>query len=190
MTKIIHDDGCRIEPEPQRSCDNGLVRRRRAIPIAEILQKAVPQKARARLFSVDLVRRGWSEVVGRDLAKRSEPCALSNGVLTVRVGDARWGRMIHQLQNRIIPKLNAQIGLPLVRRINFARYAGAPVSTHNEIAPVSDPLPAMETPASIQRATDSLTKSLDDAELGKLLERVAVRELQRRAARSEDQAKG
>ena len=44
----------------------------------------------------------WVDVVGTELPLRSEPSSLGVGVLTVRVSDAAWGRMILKLQRDIL----------------------------------------------------------------------------------------
>ncbi len=70
---------------------------------------------------MELIQKRWAGVVGHELARRSEPEALSQGVLTVRVIDPVWGKMIYTLQDRIIPALNRAVGSSLVRRINFTK---------------------------------------------------------------------
>lgn len=95
--------------------------RSREVSIKELLKQVLPAGARERVYSVELVHRRWAEAVGHELARRSEPEALSEGVLTVRVTDVVWGKMIYKLQDRIIPALNRAMGSTLVRRINFTR---------------------------------------------------------------------
>ncbi len=89
--------------------------------LKELLKQVLPAGARERVYSVELVHRRWADAVGHELARRSEPEALSEGVLTVRVTDPVWGKMIYKLQDRIIPALNRAMGSTLVRRINFTR---------------------------------------------------------------------
>ena len=155
--------------------------RRRATPLSELLRRSVPAKARARLFSVDLVRERWDQVVGESLASKAEPFRLSDGVLTVRVADARWGRMVVQMAPEIIHKLNEVIGFRLVKRINFAKYSGAPVRRASGQAPKppGDPKP-LDPPAEVAAATSKI----DDEELAAALARVATRSLNRRRPKS------
>jgi hypothetical protein len=96
------------------------VRPDRAV-LAEILERALPPAARKRVYSLELVEKRWAGVVGPEIARRSEPEALENGVLTVRVTDPAWGKMILKLQGRIVPALNRAVGKGLVRRINFTK---------------------------------------------------------------------
>jgi hypothetical protein len=74
-----------------------------------------------RVYSIGLVERRWASVVGEEIARRSEPEALTDGVLTVRVKDPVWGRTIVRLSSRIVPELNRAAGMNLVKRINFTR---------------------------------------------------------------------
>src|SRR3972149_7964031 len=87
--------------------------------LAELLERALPPAARRRIYSVALVEKRWASVVGPEIARRSEPETLEDGVLTVRVTDPAWGKMILKLQGRIVPALNRAVGKGLVRRINF-----------------------------------------------------------------------
>jgi len=89
--------------------------------LAELLERALPPAARRRIYSVALVEKRWASVVGPEIARRSEPETLENGVLTVRVMDPAWGKMILKLQGRIVPALNRAVGKGLVRRINFTK---------------------------------------------------------------------
>ncbi len=89
--------------------------------LAALLERALPPSVRRRVFSLALVEKRWASVVGQEIARRSEPEALENGVLTVRVMDPAWGKMILNLQRQIVPELNRAVGKGLVSRINFIR---------------------------------------------------------------------
>jgi hypothetical protein len=93
--------------------------RRDSATLSEILERALPPAARHRIFSVAMVENRWAGVVGDEIARRAEPESLEGGVLTVRVTDPAWGRMLLKLQGRIVPALNRAMGQGLVRRINF-----------------------------------------------------------------------
>ena len=103
------------------------------------------------------------DVVGRELARRSEPEALSQGVLTVRVTDVVWGQMIYRLQNRIVPKLNRAIGTTLVRRINFtkrSRLHGLPRTEVEEVGERAPLVPPAELTAPASGIEDSDLREL------------------------------
>lgn len=139
----------------------------------------LPKGARDRIYSVELVHKRWAEVVGRELARRSEPEALSQGVLTIRVTDPVWGKMIYKLQDRIIPALNRAMGSSLVRRINFtkrSRLERAPVANETGRGEPE----AVPPPASLVKAAESIR----EPELRDLVLRSAARYLDARARQS------
>lgn len=143
-----------------------------------MLKRALPAGARERVYSVDLIRRRWAEIVGHELARRSEPEALSEGVLTVRVTDAVWGQMIYKLQARIIPALNRTIGSSLVRRINFTKRSRLEGPTAERARPVRDTEPPPPPPLVAEAA-----KSIEEPELRELVLRSAANYLHARERR-------
>ena len=152
--------------------------RRKESSLKEVLKLALPASARERVYSVALVEKRWAQVVGNELARRAKPEALSQGVLTVRVTDPVWGKMIHRLQGRIVPALNRAIGTNLVRRINFTKR-----SRLLHPPPVA-PLPPAESeplvpPARITEAAESIA----DPELRELVVRSAAHYLKAREQR-------
>jgi hypothetical protein len=124
--------------------------------LAELLERALPPAARGRIYSVALVEKRWASVVGPEIARRSEPETLENGVLTVRVTDPAWGKMILKLQGRIVPALNRAVGKGLVRRINFTKRDKL------QNPPSSAPAPATSValgppPESVMRASEGIS---------------------------------
>ena len=131
------------------------------------------------MYSLPLVEKRWAEVVGQEIARRSEPEALENGVLTVRVTDPAWGKMISRLQARIVPALNRAVGKGLVRRINFIRR-------ERLLKPVAEEAPRAEAsvapgppPESVMRASDGIS----DEELRETVRKSAALYLRAREER-------
>ena len=125
------------------------------VVLAELLERALPPEARRRIYSVALVEKRWASVVGDEIARRSEPEALADGVLTLRVIDPAWGKMILSLQAKIIPALNRAVGKGLVRRLNFVK--------RDQLQRAASPEPARETaaatgppPESVMRASEAI----------------------------------
>jgi hypothetical protein len=141
---------------------------RRHVTLAEILKRALPEAARQRIYSIEMIEKRWAQAVGEELARRSEPEFLSAGVLTVRVTDAAWGRMILKLSGRIITALNRAVGMNLVRRINFQTRT----EFRKERAPLRPKVVRSNEPppASVARAAESIT----DPELRELVSRSAA----------------
>lgn len=151
---------------------------RRHVTLAEILKRALPEAARQRIYSIEMIEKRWAQAVGEELARRSEPEFLSAGVLTVRVTDAAWGRMILKLSGRIISALNRAVGMNLVRRINF--------QTRTEFRKAREPRrPAVvrasgPPPPSVVRAAESI----EDPELRELVSRSAANYLRAQQQRN------
>ena len=152
--------------------------RRDHVLLKDILRHALPKVAKEHVYSVALVTRRWRDVVGQELARRSEPEALSEGVLTVRVIDVVWGQMIYRLQNRIVPKLNRAIGMTLVRRINFtkrSRLHGLPQTEVKEVGERTPLVPPAELSA--------LASGIEDPDLRELVLQSAARYLKAKERR-------
>jgi hypothetical protein len=149
--------------------------------LKEVLKHVLPAGARERVYSVELISKRWAEVVGHELARRSEPEALSQGVLTVRVTDPVWGKMIYKLQDRIIPALNRAVGSSLVRRINFTKRSRL---EHEVVGPpekMRDPEP-VEPPASVVAAA----AGIEEPELKEIVLRSAAHYLRARERKSQE----
>ncbi len=124
--------------------------------LSALLERALPPEARRRIYSVALVEKRWASVVGEEIARRSEPEALEGGVLTVRVTDPAWGKMILTLQGKIIPALNRAVGVGLVRRINFIKRDKLQQPASN--APKSErAAPLGPAPESVLRASEGIS---------------------------------
>ncbi len=126
------------------------------VVLADLLERALPPSVRRRVYSLALVDKRWAGVVGLEIARRSEPEALENGVLTVRVTDPAWGKMILKLQSQIVPALNRAVGKGLVSRINFIRREKLQNSVPE--APAAEATVALgPPPESVMRASDGIS---------------------------------
>ena len=151
--------------------------RQKYVSIADALKQALPRELSQRIYSIGLIQKRWEEAVGRELALRSEPESLNDRVLTVRVTDLGWGKMITRLGRRIVPAINRACGANLVRRINFSKrdhflLSPAPKPTARTVAPAIPP-------ASVTRAAERI----EDEELRALVTRTAAHYLRARDAR-------
>ena len=151
---------------------------RRARSVADLLRQALPARSRDRIYSLELIGLKWPVAVGDELAARSEAASLEDGILTVRVTDAAWGRMIMKLQAEIRSRLNAAMGFRAVKRIRFVKD-GKPLS-------IPEPPPAKTVPLEPVEPSESLRKaaeSLQDSELEELILRTATHYLAAQASR-------
>jgi hypothetical protein len=134
---------------------------------------------RRRVYSVGLVSKKWSKVVGEELARRSEPESLSSGVLTIRVTDPAWGRMILKLQARIVPALNLALGTGLVQRINFVTRETLRSEMQGRVAASVKSASEEEPPENVMRALEAIPNE----ELREMVKRSAALYLRAREER-------
>jgi predicted nucleic acid-binding Zn ribbon protein len=60
------------------------------------------------------VQRVWPEAAGEAFAAQSEPVAERDGVVTVACGSAVWAQELDLLSERVVERLNAALGRPVV----------------------------------------------------------------------------
>lgn len=149
--------------------------------VSEILRGVLPRGSHRRLFSVDLIRLKWVDIVGTELALRSEPTSLGGGVLTVRVSEAVWGRMILKLQRDIVERLHGLVGTDAVGRIQFLRDGAKPWGGGKP--PTLMPKRKQITPEPLPAHLTEEARSIEDEGLRDLVTRTAARYLTAQADR-------
>jgi predicted nucleic acid-binding Zn ribbon protein len=66
-----------------------------------------------------IIHRVWPEVVGEEVARRSQPGPIKHGRLQVTVVDAVWLQQLTMLKPTILASLESHLGSRLVRDIFF-----------------------------------------------------------------------
>ncbi len=61
----------------------------------------------------------WDSVVGKEIAKQTEPTKITRGILFVKVKDSVWRNELQYFKNEIIEKLNKRIGKKVIEDIKF-----------------------------------------------------------------------
>ncbi len=149
-------------------------RPRAAFPLADLVGKAVGDAFAKQGFAAAEIVTHWQEIVGDELAKRSEPVKLvwprrddpdSVGVLTVRVEGA-YALEIQHLQPVVIERVNRYFGWCCVGRIAIRQ--GPVVSRRKSPVPSKEP-----TPEEIARTRATLGNFEDDA-LGQSVARLGA----------------
>lgn len=64
----------------------------------------------------------WTEMVGPDIAGRSEALRIREGVLYVRVESAAWRQELSFLKTTIIGRFDEALGSGLVKEIRFTQH--------------------------------------------------------------------
>jgi hypothetical protein len=144
--------------------------------VGELLVSAVPQ-LEDRLL-VQRLRRAWVDLVGPDVARRTQPQALVNGCLHIVVDNSPW---LHEMTLRA-PDLTARLGarFPSVRSVRLA--LGAPPA--EEPPPAARPAPR---PSGLsdedRRAIDAAAAAIPDPDVAASARRLLARAAAPRSAR-------
>ena len=129
-----------------------------------------------------MIRLKWVDFVGNELALRSEPSSLGVKVLTVRVSDAVWGRLILKLQRDILARLESLVGSGVVERIQFLRDGKKPWEG-GEPPSLTRERPRQEFSESLSAPIVEAAQSITDERLRDLVTRSAARYLAAQAER-------
>ena len=136
--------------------------------VGELLVSAMPQ-LEDRLF-VQRLQRAWGVLVGADVARRSRPHALVNGILQITVDNSPW---LHELTLRG-PELGARLAaqFPAVRSLRFT--LGAPPA--EESTPAARPA-SRRSPLSDddRRAIDAAAAAISDPDVAAGARRLMAR---------------
>ena len=89
------------------------MRRRGPRPLAIALDRLTADLAPATLLAE--VQRAWESAAGAAFAGQSEPVAERDGMVTVACASAVWAQELDLLSERVVERLNEQLGRPAVR---------------------------------------------------------------------------
>ena len=156
--------------------------RRKVHTLAEVLRKVLPPGSEKRIFSLELVRLRWASLIGRELALRTEPASLEGAVLTVRVTDAVWGRMILKLQWKILPRLREILGPASVERMQFVKD-GRPLWESGLPPGAFEAAEEEEPPSKVSAPIVEAARDIEDPEFRTFLIKTASRYLRAQANR-------
>jgi predicted nucleic acid-binding Zn ribbon protein len=99
---------------------------RKAEPVRPILQRALAKNGVARRLPRRIAPETWAAAVGEQIAARAQPTVLAHGTLHVLVEDHRWRDQLDAARNLLIERINARLGAPLVRVLQFGlAHSGA-----------------------------------------------------------------
>lgn len=130
------------------------------------------------------IRHRWRELVGEQLAARTEPCSLKGGLLTVVVASAAWLNELAMLRGSIVRKINELFGHGTVSAIRLV--AG-------RVSPAPDPPPPADEhqayvelpPGEVERVEREVADQVDDPELREAICKARLSQL-RRSLRFDD----
>ena len=111
----------------------------------------------------------WDEVVGAQIAARTKPEKIRDGVLEVCVDQPTWMQQLQLLKPQILAKLNARLGDAPLREIFLKRGQVTARTTAASRAPA---LPWRTATLSSEESAElgTMLKGIDDEELRRDLE--------------------
>ena len=89
------------------------MRRRGPRPVSAALDRLTAGLAPATLLAE--VQRAWETAAGDAFAAQSEPVSERDGVVTVACASAVWAQELDLLSERVVERLNEQLGRPAIR---------------------------------------------------------------------------
>jgi hypothetical protein len=138
---------------------------------SRVLRELFGRSAQSRL---SLLRALWPRIVGTDLASRTALLELRGDTLCVRVGDARWMKVLHGMRRTILSRLAEAAGGLAPRRLGFLEgHPPPPLEASPEV-------PAVDQPDPPSPALRGAAAAIPDAELRELFVQTARRYLGRR----------
>lgn len=65
----------------------------------------------------------WPRVAGKAMARRCQPVAFSNGILTLATGSPSWSTELRHLAEEIRAEINSFLGAPVVKKLRVLLMA-------------------------------------------------------------------
>lgn len=134
---------------------------KRPAPIGALLAGALQGSPAARLLKEGAVWQLWNETVGPQIARRAQPSAIRNGVLTVVVSSAPWLQQLNFMKAELLDKLNRAIGEEMVKEIYLKAGSVKEAAAPSPVQPIKRRVVTPEEKDRIARAT----AELEDPEL-------------------------
>ncbi len=134
------------------------------------MEEALVQLGLGVSWTTVTIHRLWSDVVGEEVARRSQPGLMRNGRLHVTVSDAVWLQQLMFLKPTILASLEARLGSRVVRELFF---------TVGILSFDSSPLPASPhergsttVPAEMEAHLHEVLQPIQDGECRSVLARI------------------
>jgi hypothetical protein len=151
----------------------------RPLRVRDLLVAAVPG-LRDRMLE-ETIRRGWADIVGPEMARRSRPGELRTGVLTVLVDNSPWLQEVTLRSTEILASIVARHG----SAVTSVRCALGTLPTPRQTVTHDRPPPADPLSAEEEHAVDTIIAPVTDPVLAASVRRLVTKDLiarRRRAA--------
>lgn len=89
------------------------------MPIGPALEQLLNRLGLRARLAQQMVVHSWSQVAGREIARRTRALDLRRGTLLVRVESSVWAAQLAFFKAELIRRLNERAGAPVVRDIRW-----------------------------------------------------------------------
>jgi predicted nucleic acid-binding Zn ribbon protein len=80
--------------------------------LRQVLPEAIGREEVLRMARAQRILRGWPEIVGEALAKRSHPDRYERGTVWVAVQGSAWAQELRMIKHDLVDRLQARAGEP------------------------------------------------------------------------------
>jgi predicted nucleic acid-binding Zn ribbon protein len=87
------------------------------VALRDVLAQAAGKLGFSDALATGALWRGWSDIVGDDVAAHAEPSSLKDGTLKIRADSPVWATEIGYLAEDIRARINRSVGSELVAKI-------------------------------------------------------------------------
>ncbi len=87
--------------------------------IGDILGKLVKDLNMDKKMKVFKIFNHWEDIVGQQIAEKSKPEKLKDGILFVSVASSTWANELNLMSQQLILKVNSFTGLKVIKDIRF-----------------------------------------------------------------------
>lgn len=88
------------------------------MPVGDLLETALPRLREP--LTVSKLQRNWGGVVGPEVARRSQPVALADGILQIAVDSSAWRQELSLREGELFHLIEQAVGPGVVRGLRFA----------------------------------------------------------------------
>lgn len=86
----------------------------------DLVAKAVSSLGLGELAAAGRLFRSWEEIVGPEVAARSQPLSLRDGVLRIQTDSPAWAAEVRYLAPELLRRTNAALGRELARELKVS----------------------------------------------------------------------
>jgi hypothetical protein len=86
----------------------------------DLVAKAVSSLGLGELATAGRLFRSWEEIVGPEVAARSQPLSLRDGVLRIQTDSPAWAAEVRYLAPELLRRTNAALGRELARELKVS----------------------------------------------------------------------